>query len=374
MFGILVIASILGFSWLYGYVWRKMTQDDVQVHLKINPQQSLYANDTETLQVVIENRSWLPIPYFRIWLELPTGLVLLDQKDDSNVIEYTTHLLPYQRVSIDFTLCFAERGLHRFQYLQYEYHEGLGFHIQTYESKERVEILVRPPLLQEIDMDPIYRDFLGSILVKRWDQGDPAHLIGIRSYVEGDPIRFIHWAASARTGELLVKQFQPTSETKVILGLSFQFFEKNWMGTNKKRAEYQCSWALTLIHKLCLEGIPVELYTNAEWRGLGSIEVTSPSHSPSFDELADGLGMLFPTANEECNDLLERIYKKIHSTTTVILLLPYMDSEIIERVNRLAEVTSTVYIWGHTHATITENLLHHKIIYKQWPKEEVSEI
>jgi uncharacterized protein (DUF58 family) len=31
---------------------------------------------------------------------------------------------------------------------------------------------------------------------------------GTREYVEGDPIRFVHWAASARTGRVMVKEFE----------------------------------------------------------------------------------------------------------------------------------------------------------------------
>ena len=51
---------------------------------------------------------------------------------------------------------------------------------------------------------------------------DPNRITGVRSYVQGDNPRHIHWPASATTGQVLVKQFQPAiaRDTAIFLNLN----------------------------------------------------------------------------------------------------------------------------------------------------------
>jgi len=45
-------------------------------------------------------------------------------------------------------------------------------------------------------------------------------LISIRDYAEGDPLKYIHWKASAKTGELKVKELSQSVEPPVIVDLN----------------------------------------------------------------------------------------------------------------------------------------------------------
>ncbi|WP_096999563.1 DUF58 domain-containing protein [Persephonella hydrogeniphila] len=51
---------------------------------------------------------------------------------------------------------------------------------------------------------------------KSGSQGD---IVSIRNYSPGDPVKFIHWKASARTGELKVKEMEDLSSKPVIIDL-----------------------------------------------------------------------------------------------------------------------------------------------------------
>ena len=51
------------------------------------------------------------------------------------------------------------------------------------------------------------RKWQGDVLVKRWIMPDPFLVGGLREYRAGDPMRSVHWGASARTGRMQVKTY-----------------------------------------------------------------------------------------------------------------------------------------------------------------------
>ena len=50
---------------------------------------------------------------------------------------------------------------------------------------------------------------------------DPTRIAGVRAYVAGDPIRRVHWRASARTGTLHSKVYEPSAIAGMTLLLDF---------------------------------------------------------------------------------------------------------------------------------------------------------
>ncbi len=50
---------------------------------------------------------------------------------------------------------------------------------------------------------------------------DPTRLRGIRRWQPGDPMRSVHWAATARTGMLHSKVYEPSSIAGATLILDF---------------------------------------------------------------------------------------------------------------------------------------------------------
>jgi len=45
-------------------------------------------------------------------------------------------------------------------------------------------------------------------------------LIGVKAYTQGDPLKYIHWKATAKTSSLKTKEFSPPSGTPVVLDLN----------------------------------------------------------------------------------------------------------------------------------------------------------
>ncbi len=92
---------------------------------------------------------------------------------------------------------------------------------------------------------------------------DPARLIGVRDYAWGDNPRHIHWTATASTGQMMVKQFEPAiaRETVLFLNMTREDYDRaeQYTGT-----ELAITVAASLANRLVIgDKLPVGLYTMA---------------------------------------------------------------------------------------------------------------
>jgi len=71
---------------------------------------------------------------------------------------------------------------------------------------EPMEVVIAPRTV-DLDMARLGVGALGSMLMQRARQFGVSEFEGLRHYVEGDDLRLVHWKASARSTDLLVKQF-----------------------------------------------------------------------------------------------------------------------------------------------------------------------
>ncbi len=111
------------------------------------------------------------------------------------------------------------------------------------------ELVVYPALMDPNSITVPSHRWQGDVLVRRWIQPDPFLVNGIREYRQGDSVRDVHWAATARTGELQVKTHDYTAAPRIMLLLNAQLREDQWGELNdvqKETIEYGLSMAATL--------------------------------------------------------------------------------------------------------------------------------
>lgn len=87
----------------------------------------------------------------------------------------------------------------------------LGLHRRFRALETTDYLLVLPRLIPLASYDIASRRPIGEVNVTYRLLEDPTMIAGIRQYQNGDPLRSVHWRATARTGQLQCKQYQPTS-------------------------------------------------------------------------------------------------------------------------------------------------------------------
>lgn len=82
-------------------------------------------------------------------------------------------------------------------------------------------LLVKPKVVQLDGYDIASRRPIGEIVITHRLFEDPTRIAGIRQYQNGDSLSRIHWRATARTGELQSKIYEPSSVAGATILLDF---------------------------------------------------------------------------------------------------------------------------------------------------------
>lgn len=176
---------------------------------------SAFIGDRATVTLTIVNRGWLPVAWGVVRERLPTGLRSVEPA------EWTLSFPPYGRHVYRYQLACLRRGFFPIG--------PLTVSTGTPWEADRTTTMLAPASMFTVYPLIVALERLG--LPSRLPLGtrrrpdpllpDPSRIIGVRDYQPGDRLRDVHWPASARTGALQVKQYQPSQPLQVALFLDF---------------------------------------------------------------------------------------------------------------------------------------------------------
>ncbi len=137
----------------------------------------------------------------------------------------------------------------------------LGLHRNYRVASEPQYVLVLPKLVPLQGVNISSRRPMGDLRVHDRVMEDPTQMIGIREYRAGDSLNRIHWRATARTGKLHTRIFQPTCIQGAMLVLDMHR-ETNPDRNEPVRTDLAVTMAASLAHTLYLMNQPFGLISN----------------------------------------------------------------------------------------------------------------
>ena len=185
----------MGISGFFG----KNNLSGIVIEVEFPPE--IYANSSFPLKVTLKNKRRL-LPVFLMKLrvgELALFFPFVDQKGEST--KYITTIFPkrgaYKIENINISSVFPFNFFTRYRFLQNV------FSFIVFPELKRCELL---------SMYDKERRMKGEELTDKI--GYDSDMISIREYVHGDPLKYINWKATAKTGKLKTKElsslaFQP---------------------------------------------------------------------------------------------------------------------------------------------------------------------
>lgn len=151
---------------------------------------------------------------------------------------------------------------------------------------------------------------------------------GVRGYTEGDSLRHIHWASSARSGNLLVKEFE--AGTHASARLYFQLKEGSDVGPGPVSSlDLMCGHALYLAEILLRQGSPVDIPGHMP-PGVGQAKGASAA-------IAEALAGLADSQSTDLSDDLARSQAVSGPGGVVLLFLSRVDSGLPQQIRLLSE-------------------------------------
>lgn len=242
---LLLIAYLSSSAWLAGLdCERELSAATVQ------------AGDEAEVSVTVTNKRGWPIPWIFLEDQSPAGFPCLGENKRLAI------LMPGRSIEMKYRLVCTRRGYHRVGPLLMESGDlfGLQRRFRTGEQRDYVAVL---PTIAYIDTFNIAaKRPQGPVRISNRIYADPTRINNIREYAPGDPLNSIHWKASARTGKLHVKTYEPSSVTggTIILDLH----EDTYVPEHKEeRIELAITVAASLAYLLQMSGEQVGMLTNA---------------------------------------------------------------------------------------------------------------
>jgi uncharacterized protein (DUF58 family) len=241
--------------YLLSRLWTRRTVDRLHVQRRFTDR--AFPGDLVTVDLTVHNADWLPIP----WLEVHESLRV--ELTAPPFYREVVSLGPRERRHFHYTLHCRRRGYYPVGPLTMQTGDLLGIVRSSQAQAGPDHIIVYPRVVPLQQLGLPTRSPQVALPAPSPLFEDPARVMGVRDYQRGDSPRRIHWTATASSGRLLVKQYQPAiaRETLICLDLDQEDYERRQRYTATELAIVVA--ASIANHIIVREGLPVGLSTEA---------------------------------------------------------------------------------------------------------------
>ncbi len=323
--GLLLVGVLaLLIAWLRG-LWARYGLRDVTYERRLDTDRAVWGDEIP-LDVTVWNRKLLPLAWLRTRDFVSDGARLRDRpltrsdRPGLAFLENRWTLAWYERVVRHFHLVADRRGIYRFDQVSLEVADLFASATTVEERRLRQSYVVRPRSVPVRRGGP-ERAMLGTRQARASLFEDPALFAGVRPYQPGDPLRRIHWKATARTGHTASKRFDPSREREVVVALDMQTLEgPHWMMVyDDEMVESLCVAAASLARGILADGSACGLAVAAFTGTPSTITYLPPGGSSAqLGRITDVLGRASSFASLPFDRLLGLLARQMPSGATVL--------------------------------------------------------
>ncbi len=212
LLGVMLLSRFLTREWIENLsATRECSRDTAEI------------GDKVALAVNIRNSGVFPIPWLLLEDSLPHDALVQRPpriKVDGRRMGLI-QLRPLGEKSLLYQVNFLMRGYYQIGPLLIESGDLFGLHRRYKVVTEPQFILVLPKIIPLVGYDLMSRRPIGEVRITHRLFEDPTRISGVREYQAGDALNRVHWKATARTGILHSKVFEPSSVAGATIVLDF---------------------------------------------------------------------------------------------------------------------------------------------------------
>jgi len=219
--------------------------------------------DTVAVVVDIANRGPLPIAWCLVEDLLPRRALLHEPPSlrvDGRRVQLSM-LPPRGTRKLLYQLQCNRRGYYQLGPLVLETGDLFGLHRRYRVATKPHFLLVFPRVLPLEGYDVSSKRPIGEVRMTHRLYEDPTRIAGVRRYEAGDPLNRVHWRATARTGELHSKVYEPSSIAGATLLLDYHLASHD-KRHEPFRSEVAITAAASIAHAVYEMGQQIGLVTN----------------------------------------------------------------------------------------------------------------
>ncbi|MHB1954761.1 MAG: DUF58 domain-containing protein [Sulfobacillus sp.] len=286
---------------------------------------------TVVAEMVFENRMPWPIAHVSWENSLPQavdvhgpGKLVDNAPAHRQVLSGQLHVGANERVRVQYRLTGRARGRWMVGPAAVWFSDTFGFTRLYRDMPDQIYITVWPkryPIAAQF----VSRNLLeGTIRGRPWDVPEPYRIAGTRPYVLGDPVRHIHPYASARSGQLMVKQLETVQNRHLEVIVHPLTHREHWMGIDVDVLEDLLSLAASVVESTLLTGIEVGLTLSGSLPGYPYGYTARPRRGQNvLAEYLTALSWLQPSGaiHQILVDRMAEMSWRVNSASVVVLVL-----------------------------------------------------
>ena len=341
--GAYLAVALVAFLFVLQKIWPKKTMENLLYYHSLN-RKLVEPEEQVILNGRLYNQWWLPIMYMSLTVFFPKEAEFLEKEAwkkqnlrneiaEKHVVQ-RFYLMPHHRGKFQIHFSLPRRG--RYHLGNHFLETGDLFGIQTNIKREeqRLELIVMPRSSQDPVVIKMLGGFMGEISARRFIYEDPILTVGFREYTGREPMKSISWKQTARSGELVVHQYDHTVDINVAVLL-------NTEGGSKEELESCFEITRRVCEELEKKHIVYEFFTNGDLK--------TPVGTMRW--LPEGLGrthfqtIMYGLGSSNCHnlgsfmDMVEQCKGRRKSGRSYLVITPPLKKSGVRAVNELERIS-----------------------------------
>jgi uncharacterized protein (DUF58 family) len=340
----------------------------------------VFFGESITFEFSITNRKFIPLPWVRIHEEIPEEVTFLKGKTSA---AYKVHRLVlsnflslgwYHRLTRRYKVQCLTRGMFDFGPVTISSGDPFGFFRNKIEIETQDHLLVYPRIVPLDELSIPSRHPFGDLRVRRHMFEDPVQVMTTRDYVSGDPLKHIHWKASARVQRLQSRVFEHTTTMDIALFLDTRTVADTyyWSIISPDFLETAIIAAASIAAYSFNNGYRVGFYAHENYYFSDRLMKLPPSNHPDqLKEVLEALAQVKGLATLTAEKLLDREARQIAWETTIVMVTAVPTKNLmtsLKRFQRAGRRVAMVLI-GPANPTLgTDGMLIYRVspeVYRQ---------
>jgi uncharacterized protein (DUF58 family) len=323
----------------------------------------VFFGETVTLEVTVANRKILPLPWVLIQDQMPTDVTFLRGNpapgyQRRSTLSMTFSLSWYHRITQRYPLQCLKRGYFTFGPTTMRSGDLFGFFFKETTAANLDHLMVYPRILPLEKLGIPSRDPFGDLAVRRHLFEDPVRVVTTRDYAPGDPLRRIHWKATARLRRLQSRVFEHTTSVDLALFLDVRTVDPPLWGQQEQLLETGIITAASIVNHAVQQDQRVGLFVNDSYHNnYQTIKIPPSDHPEQFMRVLEALAQLRGLPIQAIEDVLIRQGRSLPWRTTLAVVTAAPTDALMASFSRLRRVGRRVVliVIGEKNTSISMN-------------------
>ncbi len=378
--GLLLVGVLLVLLFGVTRLWEKYALRRVEYSRRLSTTRAFFGDEVR-LELSVANRKPLPLPWLSVAEELDEALTLTSGTTQPSalpgrvVLNYVMPLGWYRKVTRAYTMQCLKRGYFSFGPAKIQSGDYFRFRVQDMEVGDPCHLVVYPKIVPLEQLGIPSRDPFGDLRVRRHLFQDPVRVSSIREYAYGDPMRRIHWKATARTGQLQTKVFEHTTSPNLAVFLDVRTVKPPLWGVIPQLMETAVITAASIANDVIDRGYRVGLYINQPYSNSNqSVRLPPSSHPDQLLRILEALAGAGPPETLAIDRLVQREAAGLPWVSTLVVVTAVPTAPLLATLaglHRMGRPVALVIVGGEKPPFTLNSLpLYHVSAEAPWEKAQ----